>query len=112
MPVLVPGQTTGAVYMQLVNQTEEEKTLNHIETDVAGMTHIHRNFYEDGVMKMRMVHHLKLAPKETPRFEPGGYHVMLMDVSGKLDVGATFPLILHFDAGEEITAQVTVKARQ
>lgn len=112
MPALAPGQTTAAVYMKMMNHTDEEKVLNHVETDVAGMAHIHRNFYEDGVMKMRMVHHLTLAPKETLRFEPGGYHVMLMDIAEPMEPDVTFPLVLHFEKGESMTVPVTVKARQ
>ena len=112
MPALAPGQTTAAVYMKMMNRTDEEKILNHVETDVAGMAHIHRNFYEDGVMKMRMVHHLTLSPKETLRFEPGGYHVMLMDIAEPMEPEVTFPLVLHFEKGESVTVQVTVKARQ
>jgi periplasmic copper chaperone A len=40
--------------------------------------------------------------------KPGGYHLMLMGLKQKLEVGATFPLTLTFAKAPPVTVTVTV----
>ena len=62
-------------------------------------------------MKMREVKDgIPLPAGKTQKLEPGGYHVMLMDLKQPLTVGKTFPLTLKFKDGS--SKQVTVKVRK
>ena len=57
------------------------------------------------------MHHidvLDLAPGTPVTFAPGGMHLMLMGLTGKLEEGRTFPLTLSFEHAGEITVEVPV----
>jgi copper(I)-binding protein len=49
-------------------------------------------------------------PSGTTSLEPGGNHLMLLDLWRDLDAGDTFVLILRFDDGAEIITEVQVRA--
>ena len=49
----------------------------------------------DGVMKMRALDAgLDLPAGKTVELKPGGYHVMLLDLKGPLEIGVVVPLNL------------------
>jgi hypothetical protein len=62
---------------------------------------------EDGVMKMRPLKDLTVAPGETLQLAPGGSHVMLMGLAKPLEEGSSFPLTLDF--GEAGTVELWVE---
>lgn len=63
-----------------------------------------------GAMMMREIEELTLPAGETVSLEPGGYHVMLLDLPGPLETGETFDLTLTFaNAGEQV---VSVEVRE
>lgn len=109
MMTLPPGQTVGAVYLALSNSSEQDLVLNHIDAPVAGVAEVHRHLYEDGVMRMRQVHHLTVPAKSTLVFEPGGYHIMLMEVADVPPSGDSFAMRLEFSHGEALTVDVEVR---
>lgn len=51
---------------------------------------------------------LALAGGETVAFEPGGYHVMLMDLAAPLEAGDEFELILTFERADPVEVTVEV----
>lgn len=51
---------------------------------------------------------LDLPAGQTVRFAPGGMHLMLTGLTGKLLEGARFPPILAFERAGEITVEVPV----
>ena len=53
---------------------------------------------------------LRVAPGETLKLEPGGMHVMLIDVETPLVEGDTLPLRLKFYDGDDITVDVPILA--
>ena len=105
-----PGQKMGAVYLRITNSGDEERQLFAIDSDVAGFAEVHRSFYEDGMRRMRHVKHLVVSPGQTLTFEPGSYHIMLMDMVQLPEIGKTFPMTLEFNAGEIHTVSVEVRA--
>lgn len=111
MPVLPPGQSLGVVYLVLRNNTDNMVVMNNLYSDITDHIEVHRNYYENGMMKMREVHHLQLAPKSKILFEPGGYHLMLFDIATAPQLGDKFNLTLEFEGGRSVTTQVTVKER-
>jgi copper(I)-binding protein len=54
---------------------------------------------EGDVMKMRAVPKIDLPAGKEVKLEPGGLHVMLIDLKQPLKVGEKVPLTLVFDAG-------------
>lgn len=65
----------------------------------------------DGGGQMRMqelLDGLALTGGETVSFEPGGYHVMLPELAGPLEVGDEFELTLEFANAADVTVTVEV----
>jgi copper(I)-binding protein len=61
-----------------------------------------------GSMTMREVESIELPAGETVALEPGGFHVMLLDLVEPLEVGDTFEVTLTFASGatQVVTAEV------
>ena len=52
---------------------------------------------------------IELVADETVVFEPGGYHVMLLDLVEPLEVGEEFELTLEFADNDDVTITVPVE---
>lgn len=111
MKAMPPGQTRAAVYLRLENTEARERMIQLVATPIAGTAEVHRHFYEDGMMKMRAVPHVRIAAESVLEFAPGGYHIMLMDVAQAPEVGSHFPLTLEFDGAERLDVEVEVRPR-
>jgi len=110
-----PADTSGvdrsAAYFTLRNGTAEPVRLVGARADVARVAEIHQSFEEDGVMRMRpVVDGVEVAPGEAVAFEPGGYHIMLIDLQRPLVEGDRFPMTLTFDGADEQTVEAEVRA--
>jgi hypothetical protein len=79
----------------------------------AGVVEIHEMKMENQVMRMRRIDAIELPAGQAVRLEPGGYHVMMMEVAGPLQEGARVPLTLTVEtaAGERETLQVEAVVR-
>ena len=64
------------------------------------------------VMQMRQVERIALPAGETVAPEPGGYHVMLLDLAAPLEIGDTFELTLDFETAPDqvVTVEVAEEA--
>ena len=99
---------TGAVYLT-ITATGAADQLTAVSTPVAQTAQIHESYSENGVMKMRPVAALRLAPGKPVTLSPGGYHVMLMGLKQPLIKGESFPLMLTFEHASPITVRVQVE---
>jgi copper(I)-binding protein len=61
------------------------------------------------MMGMREVAQIDLPAGETVRLEPGGLHIMLLDLVEDLEPGDTFELTLDLDRGDDLTVTVEVR---
>lgn len=104
-----PGQKHGAVYLTLHNPSERPLEVLDVATEIAGTAMIHRTFYEQGMMRMRHVHHFSLAPDETVVFEPNGFHIMLMDLAASPAPGGHFSV--RFTLGSKGVVEFDVEVR-
>jgi periplasmic copper chaperone A len=94
---IIPANKMGAIYLTIVNSTQESDRLLSISTPIAGKAELHSITDDSGVMKMRPMEGIALKPGEIVELKPGGLHIMLMDVQGGLKPGDTFPLTLTFE---------------
>ena len=109
MNQLAPGQSVGAVYMRIANSTDKDIVLNYVHAPIASSIEVHRTIYEEGMMQMRPVNHVRVEAGKSLSFEPGGYHLMLFGVENQPEVGQTFELTVEFEGGLKVTAPVLVK---
>ena len=105
----VPGADMAAAYLTLRNTSATAVTITGVQSPIAGHAMIHETQVEGGQSKMRPHEQLVLAPGATVKFEPGGLHVMLHDLTQPLAVGQKVPLIITLAGGG--TLQVTASVR-
>ena len=99
-----------AAFMTLDNDGDEDVTLVGASTEVAGMVEIHEMSMVDGAMAMQAVSDgLVVEAGRGKVLEPGGYHVMLMDLQGELAPGDEVELTLEFSDGSEQSLTAPVK---
>ncbi len=102
---------TGAAFLTVVSAAAEPDRLLSASTPAAASAELHTHMMEsDGVMKMRAVEAVELAPGAATRLAPGGFHIMLMGLTGPLLEDTTFPLTLRFERAGEITVDVMVES--
>ena len=106
------GQPTGpnaAMYFTATAGGQADR-LVRAETAAAAMVEIHETTAgDDGTMGMRAVDGLDLPADGTLVFEPGGFHLMLID-SARLEVGDIVQVTLTWEnAGEMVVAAEVVE---
>ena len=106
------GVRVTAGYMVLRNVGRSPLRLSSARTPMAGRVEIHTMKMENGVMKMRRVEWLTIAPGGTLVLKPGGYHLMIMGLkTTPLREGTKVPIVLGFDGGREYSITATVRRR-
>jgi periplasmic copper chaperone A len=101
--------TTGAAYVTLMGADQPDGLVG-ASTPVAATTEVHETTNDNGVMKMRPVGTIPIAPHQMVTLSPGGYHIMMMGLKQKLLAGESFPLTLTFSHTAPITVEVKVQA--
>lgn len=101
----------GVVYLTIVNEGDAADYLTNIQSPVAASAEIHQTTMDaNGVMKMRHVEgKLEIRPSEQIKFEPAGYHIMLIDLQQALTVGDHFPVTLTFEKSGAIVVESEVR---
>jgi copper(I)-binding protein len=64
--------------------------------------------HEGGVMKMRPAVSPEIPPGKEVRLEPGGMHIMLMQLRQPLREGESIPITLIFEEAGEITVTAPI----
>ena len=98
----------GAAYFTVRNLGDEADRLTGLSSPVSAMPMLHETTLSEGISRMAHVEAAEIPARGELTLEPGGMHVMLMELTTPLKEGATFPLTLTFEAGGEITVEVPV----
>ena len=104
-----PGAKTGAAYVTVTNTGKEADRLLSVSTPVAGMAQLHTTINDNGVLKMRPIAAIDVKPGASVTLKPGGYHLMLMQLTQPLKQGETFPLVLTFAKAGKVETEVKVQ---
>jgi periplasmic copper chaperone A len=105
-----PGLSSAAVYLGLENRGKTPDRLVAVSCDQAGHAAIHRLDTQDGVMRMRQVEAIDIAPGGTLMMSPGaGYHLMLEGLKAPLKEGDRFVLTLSFERAGRSAVSVWVQ---
>jgi hypothetical protein len=107
-----PGMPAGAAYLSITNKGPREDTLIAARTPAAARVEFHRTSLESGVARMRPAGTLVVAPNATITAEPGGLHLMLVDLKTPLVEGTFVPLVLTFKSAGDVTVQLKVETRE
>lgn len=130
-----PEDTTyGAVYLSLTSADGDALVGASVPADIAGTVEIHETVVADdassdttmamggessdttettmagmGQMTMRPIDSLELPAGETVTLEPGGYHIMLIELVAPLETGQEIEVTLTFENAGERTITVPVQ---
>lgn len=109
-----PGREGGttAIYMTILNGSSETDTLISLSSPVSGMAEIHETYEEEGMMGMRSAETVIVPARGILSLEPGGLHVMLMQLNRALAEGDSIEFTAEFVHGGQITQIAHVKPMQ
>lgn len=100
----------GAAYVTIANGGAASDKLVSVSTPAAGRAEMHTTIKDGDIMRMRAVEHIEIGPKAMVTLQPGGVHIMLMDLKAPLKEGTTFPMTLIFEKAGETTVEVAVQS--
>ena len=103
-----PGQKVAGAYMELLSRTH--LALISVASPAAARVELHSTAIEDGVMKMRPVDRVELPAGKAVKLEPGGLHVMLIDLRQPLQPEAKVPLTLTLQRADFSRVIFTLQA--
>jgi copper(I)-binding protein len=106
----MPGQKVSGAYMQI--QSDTDARLVGASSPAVPRVEVHEMKMDGDVMRMREVTAIDLPKGKTVSLEPGGFHIMLMNLPKPIAVGEVIPLILTVESGgKRQTVEVKAAAR-
>jgi len=106
----MPGQPVGGAYMKI--QSDADARLLSASSSAVPRVEVHEMKMDGDVMRMREVQAIELPKGKTVSLEPGGYHIMLMNLPKPIAAGEIIPLTLVVESGgKQQTVEVKVEAR-
>jgi copper(I)-binding protein len=99
----------GAAYFTIENTGDTDDALVGAASDVARRVELHETVTEEGMHKMLPVDEIAVPAGGEAVLEPGGYHVMLLDLKEELAVGDTFHITLTFEKAGSVDLEIEVR---
>ncbi|EGQ7936882.1 copper chaperone PCu(A)C [Vibrio vulnificus] len=106
---MAPGAVNSAVFVELMNRSDNVRTIVAAETPAAGKVELHDVIKEGDVMKMRQVESIEIPAKGKTVLKPGSLHIMLFDLKAPLNEGEQIDVTVTFANGEKMTFKAPVK---
>ncbi len=102
-----PAGPNAALYLTATSNGAPDRLVG-AETVVADVVEIHRTTVDaDGVMSMERVDSLELAASGSLVLEPGGLHIMLVDVE-RVEAGDVVEVTLLWETAGEMTVEAEI----
>jgi len=99
-----------AGYMELKNAGDKPITLVSFTSDSAKKTSLHESVKEGDMVSMQALPDgITIPANNSVTLQPGGLHLMFLDINEPFVEGEKIPVKLIFDSGEEISASLMVK---
>jgi len=97
-------------FMTIHNPSGTERVLVGASSPAFGSVMLHRTVAQDGMMRMLHQHAITIPAHGMLAFEPGGYHIMLMQPKQPLKAGDKVEVTLQFQDGASETVTYEVRA--
>ena len=107
---LPPTAPVGAAFMHIENHNELPDRLISANSAIADVTELHAHIHEGDIMRMVKVDGIDIPAHGQVSLEPGGYHIMLIDLKKPLVAGQQLPLTLQFEHAGQVNVTVDVKS--
>jgi copper(I)-binding protein len=106
-----PGMPMGVAYFTLTNHGSADDALIAASTPVAARVEFHQTTLADGVARMRPLAQVPLPAGKTVKVEPGGIHLMLVELRQALAPGSEVPLTLEFRDAGKVEVRLKIESR-
>jgi copper(I)-binding protein len=107
----LPNAPVGAGYLTITNKGAADDRLVSATSTVAGTTQIHEMKMEGDVMKMNELRDGVVIPAGgSVTLEPGGLHIMFMQLKQPFAEGSTIPVTLTFEKAGSVEVELAVGA--
>ena len=108
-----PASDTSAMFGMVSNSGSEAVSITGGSAPDVGMVQVHEFVKEGNKEVMQEVPGgLEIPAGGSVTLQPGGYHVMMMEVSADWQVGDEVPVTLEFTNNETVEVTAVVKARE
>ncbi len=106
----MPGQQVSGAYMKI--ESDADAKLVGASSPAIPRVEVHEMKMDGDVMRMREVKAIDLPKGKAVGLEPGGYHIMLMNLKKPIAAGEVIPLRLVIESGgKRQTVEVKAEAR-
>jgi periplasmic copper chaperone A len=106
----MPGQPVSGAYMQI--RSDADARLVGVSSPAVPRVEVHEMKMDGDVMRMREVKAIELPKGKTVSLQPGGFHIMLMNLQKPIATGDVIPLTLVVESGgKRQTVEVRAEAR-
>jgi periplasmic copper chaperone A len=103
--------TNGAVYMQLTSAVDDRLVGVSVDETIAADAQVHETVADpdSGEMSMQEVDGIDLPSGDAVVLEPGGHHVMLLDLAEPLEPGTEIEVVLELEELGELPVAAEVR---
>jgi copper(I)-binding protein len=105
------GMVMGVAYFTLENRGNTDDALVAASTPAAARVEFHQTTLADGMARMRPLEQVALPAGKTVKVEPGGIHLMLVQLKQPLVAGVPVPLTLEFRDAGKVEVQLSIEHR-
>jgi hypothetical protein len=102
------GNSVAAAYFTLATGSEGDRLIG-ASSPIAGVAQVHEVIVEGNAARMERAEGLELPANSTVTFEPGSYHVMLINLDHELEIGEMIELELEFEQAGTVTVLADVE---
>lgn len=105
----LPRPVPSAAYFVVRNSGADEETLAKLTVSVFDDVSLHQTINQGGMSKMAAVENVSIPKGGELKFQPGGYHAMLMAPNRTVAIGDVVNAEFMFGSGEKAIATCEVK---
>ncbi|MGC9385616.1 MAG: copper chaperone PCu(A)C [Hydrogenovibrio sp.] len=105
-----PGAAATAAFMVLKNTSNQDHALVSAKAYINKVTELHTHIHDNGVMRMRQVKQIDLPAGKAVSLQPGGLHIMLINLTEPVKEGEEIKIDLTFDDGSTKTIEAVGKS--
>lgn len=104
------GAKVGGVFLEIVVASGAEDRLVGARSPASAIVELHDHVNDGGVMRMRRIEAVAIKGAKSVMLQPGGLHVMMMDLGAPLKAGDTLKLTLIFEKAGELEIAAPIRA--
>src|SRR5262245_27163594 len=105
------GAPMGVAYLSITNNGTTPDALIGASSPVASGVEFHQTTISEGMARMRPLSEVVIAPGATVKVEPGGIHLMLVNLRKPFELGRNVPLVLEFRVAGRIDVELSIESR-